>query len=83
MLVFNLYLDDHEEAYVGWHDHRPYCWERQDVYILIPGRICDVLIGVWRPHIKTTVYIIKKMLARAPHIIGYCQHCTPSLKLYF
>ena len=53
MLVFNLYLDDHEEAYVGWHDHRPYCWERQDVYILIPGRICDVLIGVWRPHIKT------------------------------
>ena len=50
---------------------------------LIPGRICDVFIGVWRPQIKTTVYIIKKMLASAPQIIGYCQHCTPSLKLYF
>ena len=27
-------------------------------FILIPGRICDILIGVWRPQIKTTVYII-------------------------
>ena len=35
------------------------------------------------PPDKTTVYIIKKMLASAPQIIGYCQHCTPSLKLYF